>query len=181
MLLRFAPALLFAAVAALPACIVVGVDSDYDYSWRDWNRGPDCVENCFVDRDNDGIPDHLEDDCGTDPDQPDTDGDGIVDGNEDADGDGISNHDECDAGSDPGDADSTPDNPRGDDIDGDDDEDPVVTPPTPVDTDGDGLADEDEAAHGTDPNVWDTDGDGQCDGTEVRCGSSPLDPFFKCT
>lgn len=111
---------------------------------------------CDNDRDDDGLPDLDEEGWGTDPDNPDTDNDGIRDGTEvfganptnptrpDSDGDGL-----CDgAGS--GDGSCRPGE----------------------DTNGDGGRDAGE----TDPNVADTDGGSVPDGTEVGRGTDPLDP-----
>ena len=71
------------------------------------------------DSDNDGLPDDEEKQYGTNPHNPDTDGDGLSDGDEvnkyhtdplvaDSDGDGFSDGDEVTAGSDPNDPSSTP-------------------------------------------------------------------------
>ncbi len=100
---------------------------------------------------------------GTDPNQADTDGDGLNDGVEldvtrtdptraDTDGDGLTDGVEMNSGSDPLD----PDDP-------------------PTDTDHDGLTDEEEAILGTDPTEPDTDFDGINDGDELNEGSDPLD------
>ncbi|GEM_PF-5756804 len=54
---------------------------------------------------------------------------------------------------------------------------PVLPPPPPVDSDGDGLTDEQEIALGTDPFNPDTDNDGLTDGEEVNIyGTDPLNP-----
>jgi len=95
------------------------------------------------DLDGDGITNEDEENIyGTDPQNPDTDGDGINDGVE------IAN------GSDPLD----PCDPNDDDCD----------------DDGDGLTNFEEANLGTDPNNPDTDGDGLSDSAEVIGGSDPL-------
>lgn len=120
------------------------------------------------------------------PANPDSDEDGVGDGQEDLDGDGLTNLQEQDLG-------TSPTNP---DTDGDGASDgaevaagtnplvfdlpvqppvppdpglpPVVTQPTDVDTDGDGIIDERETAEvGTDPNDADSDGDGLGDGAEL--------------
>ncbi|MDB4256172.1 hypothetical protein N9848_06000, partial [Flavobacteriaceae bacterium] len=115
-----------------------------------------------ADSDNDKLPDSLEPGLGTDPNDPDTDDDGVIDGDDDfptdpnyttdTDGDGIPNE-----------------------IDPDDDNDgiPDGSDPFPLDpnnspdSDGDGLNDN------VDP---DDDNDGYSDVTENGTGSNPLDP-----
>ena len=104
-----------------------------------------------------GLDDETEAQIGTDPLDPDTDGDGLDDGDEvsagtnplnpDSDGDGLSDGSEVGGGTDP----------------------------TNGDTDGDGLGDGDEVSGGTDPTNGDTDGDGVGDGDEVDNGTSPTD------
>lgn len=137
-----------------------------------------------VDSDGDGIPDHIELEIGTDPQDPDTDGDGLTDGQEyyeyntdplvaDTDGDGLSDGDEVLVyGTDPLDPDT--------DGDGISDGDEVLryrTDPLNPDSDEDGLTDYEELyVYGTDPNNPDTDGDGFTDGQEIEMGTDPLDP-----
>ena len=111
-------------------------------------NGPENVTAVFIvenpDIDGDGILNEDEATHGTDPNNPDTDGDGINDGQE------VAN------GSDP--------------------TDPCDPVDTDCDPDGDGLTNGEEATTGTDPNNPDTDGDGFNDGTEVTNGSDPLNP-----
>ncbi len=97
------------------------------------NTGDGC------DADGDGLTNGSEKANGTDPNNPDTDGDGVRD-----------NADKC------------PTVPG----DGDDGCKKVVT--NPNDNDGDGLTNDAETAQGTDPNNPDTDGDGVLDG-EDKC------------
>ncbi|MBP5226285.1 MAG: hypothetical protein J6336_02765, partial [Kiritimatiellae bacterium] len=108
---------------------------------------------------------------GTDPADPDSDGDGLEDGEElalgtdpldpDTDGDGLEDGEEVSLGTDPLDPDT--------DSEGLDDEEEVTlgTDPLLPDTDGDGLTDAEEVALGTDPLDPDTDNDGIPDGTEA--------------
>jgi hypothetical protein len=117
------------------------------------------------DLDNDGLLNDDEATYGTDPNDADSDNDGLNDGDEvnthgtdpleaDTDGGGVEDGDEIDAGTNPNDA--------------NDDE---------ADSDGDGLTDDDEEdVYGTDPDDEDTDGDGVNDGDEVATGTDPLDP-----
>jgi hypothetical protein len=113
----------------------------------------------FADRDSDGVPDDVEALLGLDPDNPDTDGDGIRDGSEDFDNDGLVNAGEIYIGTDPRNPDT---NNNG-------------IPDGQEDPDGDGLNNAREFLAGTDPNKADTDGDGWNDETEVTGGSSPTD------
>ena len=132
-------------------------------------------ESCSSDRDGDGLGKCDEQRLGTDPNNPDTDGDGLTDGEEvlkyktdplkaDTDGDGLSDYDEIYKYK------TDPLNP---DTDGDglSDGDEVLkykTDPLKADTDGDGLSDGDEVLkYKTDPLKKDTDGDGLSDGDEV--------------
>jgi hypothetical protein len=112
------------------------------------------------DEDNDGLSNQREMNIGTEYDDPDSDGDGLDDGEEvnqynsdplmeDTDRDGLSDEEEV--------------NEYG-------------TDPTISDTDSDGLDDGPEVnEHGTDPTVADTDGDGFDDGAEIQQGSDPTD------
>ncbi len=110
------------------------------------------AENCESDEDNDGLGKCLEKQIGTNPENPDTDGDGLNDGEEyltyktnplivDTDGDGLGDADEVKV---------------------------KKTDPLIADTDNDGLKDGDEVnKYKTDPLKADTDGDGLKDGDEV--------------
>lgn len=114
----------------------------------------------FVDADRDGMPDELEPALGLNPAVADSDGDGLLDGQEDHDGDGLPNAGEILAETDPSrrdtDGNGIPDG----------DEDP----------DGDALRNSREFVAGTLPLVADTDGDGWNDEAEVTAGSNPLAP-----
>lgn len=112
------------------------------------------------DDDGDGLSNQREGDLGTDPNDPDTDADGLDDLEE---------------------VDVRFSNPLNPDTDGDgltDLEDVVAgASPLLVDTDGDGLTDPDEVlVHGTSPSLADTDLGGVEDGLEVAVGTDPFDP-----
>lgn len=110
-------------------------------------------ENMDSDDDNDGLTKREELEIGTDPNNPDSDGDGLNDGaefkkyntdplNADSDGDGLNDGDEVLK---------------------------YKTNPNKPDTDNDGLSDYDEVmTHKTNPVVADTDNDGLNDGDEVN-------------
>ena len=115
-----------------------------------------------VDRDGDGLTDEQERQYGTDPNNPDADGDGLKDGEEiiqyhtnplnpDTDGDGI---------------------PDGNEVF------KFKTDPKKFDTDDDGLSDGEEIMkYNTDPLRADTDSDGLTDGDEVKkYRTNPLKP-----
>jgi uncharacterized protein (TIGR03382 family) len=111
----------------------------------------------------------------TDPGVADTDGDTLLDGEEDANRDGRLDATETD----PNDADSDDDElPDNIEVKGEN-----PTNPRNADTDGDGLTDGDEDADHdgsrdsteTDPNDSDTDNGGASDGDEVAGGTNPLD------
>lgn len=125
-----------------------------------------------VDSDNDGLPDYLEKEIGTDRYNADTDGDGLPDG-----------YEYFTLGTDPKKADS--DDNGISDADEDFDEDGLTnleeyelgTDPFSKDTDNDGLSDYDEVKiHNTDPLKYDTDGDKVSDGDEVILGLDPNNP-----
>ena len=132
-------------------------------------------ENCKADKDNDGIGKCDEKKIGTDPMNPDSDGDGLNDGEEyltlktdplkaDTDGDGLGDAEEVK---------NTKTNPLVVDTDGDglndgEEVNNYKTDALVVDTDKDGLSDSDEVMkHKTDPLKADTDGEGLTDGDEV--------------
>jgi outer membrane protein OmpA-like peptidoglycan-associated protein len=105
-----------------------------------------------ADYDKDGLTNGREKEIGTDPYNPDTDGDGLKDGEEvhsyftnplkpDTDDDGLNDYDEIFT---------------------------YRTSPVKPDSDNDGLNDGEEIARKTDPNAADTDGDGLIDGDEVK-------------
>lgn len=123
-----------------------------------------------ADFDGDGSPDLDEFAELTEPDNVDTDGDGIQDGPET--GTGVNNG-PMDTGTDPANADT--------DGDGIDDGAELAavpaTDPNQADTDSDGLSDSDEInIHMTNPTIADTDSDTFDDGFEVSRGLDPLDP-----
>lgn len=112
-----------------------------------------------TDSDMDGVSNDDEDYLGTDPDDPDTDGDGLDDWLEtevthtdpldaDSDNDTMKDGDEVNNGTDP----HTIDDP---------------------DSDEDGLTDSTEDAYGSDPGDSDSDDDGHSDGDELASGSDP--------
>ena len=114
-----------------------------------------------ADTDGDGLTDAQEAELGTDPANPDSDADGLLDGTE---------------------ANEIGTNPLNGDTDGDgvvdiDEGNVYGTDPFLFDTDGDGLSDGSEVGTNfTDPTLIDTDGDGIDDGTEVNAGTDPTDP-----
>jgi len=132
-------------------------------------------ESCMSDRDNDGITRCDEEKFGTDPENPDTDGEGLNDGDEifiyqtnplkaDSDDDSLSDYDEImKYGT----------NPLISDTDSDslNDGEEVIslkTDPLKADSDDDDLTDGDEVLiHKSNPLRADTDGDGLSDGGEV--------------
>jgi outer membrane protein OmpA-like peptidoglycan-associated protein len=129
-----------------------------------------------TDKDGDGLIKKVEKELGTDPENPDTDGDGLKDGEEvntyksnplnaDSDGDGLKDGEEVK---------KYGTNPTLLDTDGDglnDGEEVNVykTNPIKADSDQDGLTDGDEILkYKTDPLKADTDGEGLNDGDEVK-------------
>jgi len=152
-------------------------------------------ENCKSDKDNDGLGKCLEKEIGTDPNNPDTDGDGLNDGEEyltyktnplqtDTDLDGLNDYQEVKVNkTNPLIADT--------DSDGLKDGDEVTkykTDPLKTDTDGDKLTDGDEVLkYKTNPLKADTDGEGLTDGDEVNginvelkvVGTSIITKLFK--
>lgn len=113
------------------------------------------------DLDRDGLDDALEEELGTDPENADTDGDGLPDGAE------VDEH-----GTDPLNADTD-----GDSLSDGDEVLEHSTDPLQRDTDSDGLSDGAEINQfRTDPLSADTDGGSLPDGAEVEMGRDPLDP-----
>jgi outer membrane protein OmpA-like peptidoglycan-associated protein len=128
------------------------------------------------DKDQDGLFRKDEEKLGTDPNNPDTDGDGLSDGEEvnkyktnplntDTDGDGLSDYAEVMTyKTDPNKADTD-----GDGLSDGEEVNKYKTDPNKADTDGDGLSDYAEVmTYKTDPNKADTDGDSLNDGAEVN-------------
>ncbi len=141
--------------------------------------------NCYeYDSDNDGIPNQNEANYKTDPNNADSDSDGVTDGaeiknlsdplesNTDEDNDGLTNAEEVAAGTDPYSTDS--------DSGGVSDYDEITTENTDPnnsfddDYDKDGLSNPEENKYSTDPNKADTDLGGVSDYQEVLRGTDPL-------
>jgi cell wall-associated NlpC family hydrolase len=128
-----------------------------------------------IDTDQDALPDFYETKYSLNPEEPDSDGDGITDGYElivlgsranraDTDFDQMSDGLEIALGFDP----LVADNP--------DPDVPLLIPDMlHIDTDGDGLTDWGEELAGTDPNNPDTDGDNVLDGDELMLGGDTDD------
>jgi hypothetical protein len=136
---------------------------------------------CDDDIDGDGLSNTEEDEAGTEPDNPDTDSDGLTDGeevneygtdplNHDSDGDDVPDGEEIADGTDPLSADT--------DADGltDGEERQLGTDPLDDDSDDDGLTDGEEVQRGTDPLRADSDGGSVSDGEEVARGTDPRNP-----
>jgi hypothetical protein len=175
------------------ACTIRIVVDDEDHDGPVGCEGEGEGEPLFVDTDGDGLDDETERALGTDPRNPDSDFDGILDGaeacfgftdgradavvampavlctdplNADSDFDGLTDSDELYVtGTDPLNPDSD-----GDGIPDGQDSNWIYT----NDSDGDGLDDDTERAIGTDPYNADSDGDGLLDGQE-SC-ARPLPP-----
>jgi len=129
-----------------------------------------------LDSDGDGLLNKFEKSIGTDPKNPDTDGDGLKDGAEynqyktdplkaDTDGDGLKDGEEVNGyKTDPNKADTD-----GDGLKDGEEVHTYKTNPLQADSDGDGLSDGAEVLkYKTDPLKADTDGDGLSDGAEVN-------------
>lgn len=116
------------------------------------------------DTDGDNLPDGYEAlTLGTDPTKPDTDDNGVLDCDEDFDEDGLTNLQEYELGTEPYNEDTDGDGLKdGEEIN------TYGTDPLKVDTDDDGLDDGDEIYFETDPLNPDTDGNGVFDGNEKR-------------
>jgi len=147
----------------------------------------------FVDTDGDDLSDYEEPLLGTDPNDPDSDNDGLNDGEEvdiygtnpndpDTDGDTLPDGWEVDNGLDPNNGAGAQGAGGDPDVDGltNAGELAAGTDPLNPDTDGDGLLDGVETNTGTfvnsgdtgtDPNNPDTDGDGLLDGVETNTGT----------
>lgn len=119
-----------------------------DLEWRIKGVTPafQISEICSVDSDGDGLADAEENILGTNPNNPDSDDDGLTDGNEIH---GIAS-DICSKS--------------------------FITNPLSTDTDGDTLSDLEECNLGTTPTLWDTDNDNLNDGVEINVYyTNPLD------
>jgi hypothetical protein len=118
-------------------------------------------QDAAADEDGDGLNNLGEFLAGTEPDNPDTDGDGLSDARE-----------VNETGSDPLLADTDQDT-----LSDLDEADVHGTDPRNPDTDGDTLTDAEEVnTHGTSPVLADTDTDGVDDPIEIDLGTDPTDP-----
>lgn len=130
------------------------------------------------DSDHDGVNDADEKAAGLDPKNPDTNGDGILDGDEDSDGDGKTNAEESNPDSNTitdKDGNGTSDIIEGKDENGNptkpkDTDDDGTPDYKDTDIDGDGVNNADEKEAGLDPRNPDTNNDGKNDGDEDTDG-----------
>jgi len=125
-----------------------------------------------TDSDNDGLTDCEETTGQDDPSTPADPGGNTSDPNDaDSDDDGLDDGEEANKGTDPKDVDTDDDGLN------DGEESDQGTDPLDNDSDNDGLSDGEEVNDiGTDPNDADTDGGGVEDGVELEEGTDPLDP-----
>ena len=151
-----------------PAPGFVGMDT-FTYTISDGHGGTATatvtIDAPVVDTDGDGLPDELEKATGTDPNDDDTDDDGILDGNEDKDHDGVV---------DPGETD-----PRDNDTDGDGLQDGTeigLTTPQGDDTSTEVFIPDADPTTKTDPLDVDTDDGGVQDGVEDSNHNGKVDP-----
>ncbi|MBW6451751.1 MAG: fibronectin type III domain-containing protein [DPANN group archaeon] len=135
-----------------------------------------------IDPDGDGLPTGWENHYNQtgnilDPNNNDSDNNGILDGDEDPDNDGLTNYEEYLLGTNPNNPDSDNDGiPDGWEITYN--MNPTDPKDATYDNDGDGLSnlyEYLENPYRTNPNLADSDGDGIDDGTEIANGSNPLD------
>ena len=161
------------------------IDRDDEDGPKGDKDGDGIINEEDPDADGDGVSNDDEKEAGLDPLNPDTDGDGVNDGDEDTDGDGKKNRDESevpegpvkdedgDGLGDTGVTDKDPEDGKADITDGpltnDTDKDGIPDAVDP-DIDGDGVNNTDEKVAGTDPYNPDTDGDGVNDGDEDADG-----------
>ncbi len=168
--------------------LIVGMDTDDDGLADEWEilHFGDLSQGPGGDPDDDDLDNLQEYILHTDPNDPDSDGDGLEDGaevatygtdpaNPDSDGDGLNDGDELAAGTSPLDPDHDDDGMT----DGWEVQyglDPLVDDST-GDADADGLDNLEEFLHGTNPQNADTDSDGFTDAEEVAAGTNPNDPY----
>lgn len=143
---------LYYATARSPIADLAGNVVSSPKVWSFWVLGSQ-------DSDADGIPDVVEAELGYDPNNPDSNNNGVLDGDEDLDGDRLRNRWELLYGYDPRKADS----------------DDNTVPDRDEDPDFDGLDNEGEQTARTDPRRVDSDGDGWDDNGEILQGLDPLE------
>lgn len=136
-------------------------DSDGDGLTDEWENAMG-LDPYAKDTDRDGLTDYAEVYLTlTNPLEADTDGDGLIDGEDDMDGDGLTNREELDMGTDPLRSDTD-----GDNLTDYEEVHDYGTDPLSEDTDGDGLTDYDDVVLGFSPLLADTDGNGIIDSQE---------------
>jgi hypothetical protein len=142
------------ALLALPgAALAKGKDADHDKLPDRWEKQHGLStkkKDAALDPDKDGLSNLGEYRAATDPQDADSDNDGVEDGDEDRDRDNLDNGSELDAGTNPSKADTDRDRIK----DG------------AEDSDGDGVSNADEDNAGSDPGDADSDNDGIDDGDE---------------